>query len=118
MKSKTLQSQRHVTEELLVENANSAYPLLHEAALYLCIDFLEHKKKYGVGPETDMYNSMGLMSFVQRLLEKRAVSFFDKKDSYLLLDGSTGLDGWKSVGTVSISLLPTFAHCCDSFRFL
>ncbi|PSN41743.1 hypothetical protein C0J52_16929 [Blattella germanica] len=76
--------QNHVKKELLEENANSTYPLLHESALYLYIQFLEHKKKFAVGPEKTVYANMGVIDFIQRLLEKRSASFFGKNDKYLL----------------------------------
>lgn len=96
----SLVAQKHVTQELLEENANSAYPLLHEAALFLYIHFLEHKKQHGIGPEKAVYANMGVLEFVQRLLEKRSVSFFAKNDKYLLISGEQGISGWEAVGSV------------------
>lgn len=97
--------QKHVTKELLEENANSTYPLLHEKALFLYIHFLEHKKQHGIGPEKALYANMDLLDFVQRLLEKRSASFFAKNDKYLLVSGDQGISGWEAVGTVILFLL-------------
>jgi hypothetical protein len=93
-------TQKHVTKELLEENANSTYPVVHESVLFLYIHFLEHKKQHGIGPERALYADMSLLDFVQRLLEKRSASFFAKNDKYLLVSGAQGISGWEAVGTV------------------
>lgn len=92
--------QKHVSKELLEENANSAYPVLHETALFLYIHFLEHKKRHGTCPENALYANMGLLDFVQRLLEKRSATFYAKNDKYLLVNGTQGISGWEAVGSV------------------
>jgi hypothetical protein len=92
--------QKHVTKELLEENVNSTYPVVHESVLFLYINFLEHKKQHGIGPERALYAEMGLLDFVQRLLEKRSASFFAKNDKYLLVSGDQGISGWETVGSV------------------
>jgi hypothetical protein len=71
--------QKRVTKELLEENANSAYPILHETALFLYVHFLEYKKEHRTGLEKTLYTGMGLLDFVQRLLEKRSAAFFCQK---------------------------------------
>lgn len=95
-----LVAQKHVTKELLEENANSTYPVVHESVLFLYIHFLEHKKQYGIGPERELYANMGILNFVQRLLEKRSAAFFAKNDKYLLVSGAQGCSGWEAVGSV------------------
>lgn len=44
---------------------------------------------------------MSLAAFVQRLLEKRCVSFVGPLDHYLLINGKTGLGKFYDVGTVN-----------------
>lgn len=46
-----------------------------------------------------MYKDMGLVQFIHRLLEKRAVHFYEPVDSWKLIDGKTGVNGWENVGT-------------------
>lgn len=46
-----------------------------------------------------MYKDMNLVSFVQRLLEKRAMQFYGTDDRYCLVDGKSGNSGWENVGT-------------------
>jgi hypothetical protein len=99
--------QKHVTKELLEGNANSTYPIVHESVLFLYVNFLEHKKKHAVGPERALYAEMGLLDFVQRLLEKRSAAFFARNDKYLLVSGVQGISGWETVGSV-ISLRIVF----------
>lgn len=97
-----LVQQKHVRKELLEENANSTYPVVHESVLFLYIHFLEHKKRHGIGPERALYANMGVLDFVQRLLENRSASFFAKNDKYLLVSGAQGISGWEAVGSVTI----------------
>lgn len=67
--------------------------------LPLIARWLKHKRQYGSAIERALYKEMGLIEFIQRLLEKRAVNFFGSDDRYKLIDGKTGVDGWESVGT-------------------
>nr|CAD7432017.1 unnamed protein product [Timema monikensis] len=87
-----------ITDKVLEDHANSAYPLLHESALYLYTEFLDHKRKYGTATEKAVYDKMGVVDLVQRLLEKRAVTFYGKRDAYLLISGKKGVQGWEYVG--------------------
>lgn len=80
-------------------NANSVYPLIHEAMLPLLARWLKHKRLYGSAIERAMYKDMGLVQFIHRLLEKRAVHFYESVDSWKLIDGKTGVNGWENVGT-------------------
>ncbi|XP_075155314.1 ADP-ribosylarginine hydrolase CG2909-like [Haematobia irritans] len=68
----------------------SAYPVIHEKVLFLIIDFLQHKLKYGSRKEKKLYKGMSLIDFVQRLLTKRCISFYGEDDDYLLIDAKTG----------------------------
>lgn len=80
-------------------NANSVYPVIHEAMLPLLARWLKHKRLYGSAIERAMYKDMGLVQFIHRLLEKRAVHFYGSDDRWKLIDGKTGVDGWENVGT-------------------
>ncbi|XP_066596580.1 uncharacterized protein [Prorops nasuta] len=94
-------SLRHkgVTTDTLEFNANSVYPLIHEAMLPLIARWLKYKRQYGSPVEKAVYKDMGLVEFIQRLLDKRAVSFVGAQDRYKLIDNNTGSNGWESVGT-------------------
>ncbi|XP_065364083.1 uncharacterized protein LOC135957291 [Calliphora vicina] len=85
---------------LIQQQIASAYPLIHEKVLYLIIDFLQHKLKYGSSREKQLYNNMSPCEFVQRLLVKRCVSFVGFYDSYILITGETGCgEKYLKVGT-------------------
>ncbi|CAG2059423.1 unnamed protein product [Timema podura] len=90
--------QEDITDRALEDHANSAYPLLHESALYLFTEFLDHKRNYGTATEKAVYDKMGVVDLVQRLLEKRAVTFYGKRDKYLLISGNKGEQSWEYVG--------------------
>ncbi|XP_076645283.1 ADP-ribosylarginine hydrolase CG2909 [Halictus rubicundus] len=91
--------ERGISTEVLESNANSVYPLIHEAMLPLLARWLKHKQSYGSAIERSMYKDMGLIQFIQRLLEKRAVHFYGPDDRWKLIDGKTGVSGWENVGT-------------------
>ncbi|XP_033227629.1 uncharacterized protein LOC117179704 isoform X2 [Belonocnema kinseyi] len=90
---------RGIGTDILEMNANSVYPLIHEGMLPLIAGWLKYKRQYGSGVEKAMYKNMGLIQFIQRLLEKRAVCFLNPCDSYMLIDKTRGDGGWESVGT-------------------
>ncbi|XP_031365350.1 uncharacterized protein LOC102673852 isoform X2 [Apis dorsata] len=91
--------ERGISTNILEMNANSVYPLIHEAMLPLLARWLKHKRLYGSAIERAMYKDMGLVQFIHRLLEKRAVHFYEPVDSWKLIDGKTGVNGWENVGT-------------------
>lgn len=80
-------------------NANSAYPLIHEAMIPLIASWLKHKRQHGSSVEKAMYADMSLIKFIQRLIDRRAVHFFGSDDRYKLIDKRTGSEGWENVGT-------------------
>ncbi|XP_058789868.1 uncharacterized protein LOC131663458 isoform X3 [Phymastichus coffea] len=90
---------RGIGMDTLELNANSAYPLVHEAVLPLIANWLKHKRQYGSPVERALYKDVGLVQFVQRLLEKRAMQFYGPDDRYALMNGSSGTGGWESVGS-------------------
>ncbi|XP_017875387.1 uncharacterized protein LOC108622189 isoform X2 [Ceratina calcarata] len=90
---------RGIPTEVLERNANSVYPLIHEAMLPLLAQWLKHKRLYGSAIERAMYKDMGLVQFIHRMLEKRAVYFYGSSDRWKLIDGKTGAEGWDNIGT-------------------
>ncbi|XP_012233903.1 uncharacterized protein [Linepithema humile] len=98
MRCSSLRS-RGISAETIELNANSTYPLIHEAMLPLIGRWLKHKRLHGSLVEKAMYKDMSLIQFIQRLLEKRAVYFYGQNDRWKLIDNKTGVDGWESVGT-------------------
>ncbi|XP_046801852.1 uncharacterized protein LOC111675900 [Lucilia cuprina] len=79
----------------------SAYPVIHERVLQLYLDFLEHKCTYGHPLEKQLYPQLSLTDFVQRLLNKRCVTFMGSDDYYLLMSGQKGtaINNYVKVGT-------------------
>lgn len=94
-----LLQQPDIDKETLVRNVDSAYPVMHEKALYLLVSFLEFKRQHGSGPERALYADMTLPGLVDRLLQRRAAAFFGERDVFLLQDGTKGQGGWELVGT-------------------
>ncbi|XP_066996323.2 uncharacterized protein [Anabrus simplex] len=103
-----------ISEDKLQSNANSVYPILHECAIFLFVNFLEHKRKYGSSVERSFYTNMGLLELVHRLLEKRAVSFIGGVDCYQLANGEKGYGGWDLVGTDN-EVAPLLLKNCLSY---
>ncbi|EFN82628.1 uncharacterized protein LOC105184958 isoform X2 [Harpegnathos saltator] len=90
---------RGINPETIELNANSVYPLIHEAMLPLIARWLKHKRLYGSAVEKAFYKDMSLIQLIHRLLDKRAVFFYDASDQWKLIDNKTGFDGWENVGT-------------------
>ena len=98
--------QRGEEEKLLLDNANSSYPLLHHSVLQLSIDFLKLKQKHGTHIEKELYRNISIEAFVDRLLRwyynsyhilysilsKRPLMFVGQLDTYILRD-SGGQEG-------------------------
>lgn len=100
-------------ENILERNINSAYPVIHEQAVYLFLKFLEHKRKFGTDIEKEIYEGMTLEMLVERLLRKRAVCFVGPYDRYMLLDGvvGSGSGKWELVGTQQEEEPLTLKNC-------
>lgn len=88
-----------IFDDVFQLNANSVYPLIHEAMLPLIARWLKHKRLYGSPVEKVMYADMGLVQFIHRLLDKRAPSFLGPNDRWKLFDNKSGFGGWETVGT-------------------
>lgn len=67
--------------------------------LPLIAGWLRHKREHGSSVEKTMYNNMGLVQFIQRLMDKRAVEFYGSSDRWRLINNQTGEGGWEFIGT-------------------
>ncbi|XP_055373497.1 uncharacterized protein LOC129606899 isoform X2 [Condylostylus longicornis] len=86
--------------DIIQQEINSVYPIIHERVVWLYIRFLEHKTKYGNEIEKEVYSNMNLIDFIDRLLTKRCATFCGEYDRYLLVSKQFGLDGHTTVGTL------------------
>ena len=89
-------------DKILLENANSAYPIVHHKVLTLIEKFLEMKKKHGSNIEKKIYDKVKTSDFVDRLLSKRPLVFVGQRDTYILRDGKkegSAFDEWHHIGT-------------------
>ncbi|XP_069683119.1 uncharacterized protein [Periplaneta americana] len=112
--STLLTNQPDVTREILEHHINSSYPLLHEAAFSLYMNFLDHKKKFGTHIEKALYKNMSVIDLVQRLLDNRAAIFCGSLDFYMLLSGEEGYGNWKTIGT-EVEKAPLLLKDCISY---
>ena len=64
--SETLLS-KGVKEEVLLENTNSSYPIIHHSVLHLMKNFLVLKKQNGSKIEKKIYGGMDVSDFINRL---------------------------------------------------
>ncbi|KAI5644703.1 hypothetical protein NE865_03355 [Phthorimaea operculella] len=86
--------------ERLKKNIVSTYPVIHERVLLLMTHFLIYKREYGSSIEKAFYKDMTVPDLIDRILKKRAVTFIGPDDSWKLLSGESGEDGWESIGTL------------------
>ena len=56
-----------VKEEVLLENSNSSYPIIHHSVLNLLKNFLILKKQNGSNIEKKIYKGMDVSDFINRL---------------------------------------------------
>ncbi|XP_004933554.2 uncharacterized protein LOC101747151 [Bombyx mori] len=91
---------KHRPIDRLKRNISGTYPIIHERILMLMTHFLLYKREFGSSIEKAFYKDMTIPELIDRLLLKRAVSFMGELDSYLLLSGESGEDGWENVGTL------------------
>ncbi|KAK5647481.1 hypothetical protein RI129_002373 [Pyrocoelia pectoralis] len=90
---------RTIPKQALEKYINSAYPVIHENALPLLTSLLHHKRRFGNAREREFYQNMTVVELVDRLLSKRAVTFLNAHDNYLLIDGTKGFGKWEKIGT-------------------
>ncbi|XP_059611117.1 uncharacterized protein LOC132258033 [Phlebotomus argentipes] len=94
-----IKTQHQTSHSSIVKEASSVYPVILDKVLVLYWAFLEHKLKYGTEIEKSIYTGMSIEEFVDRLLTKTCVSFFGKKNRYLLRSGEVGNGDFKTIGT-------------------
>ncbi|XP_064111918.1 uncharacterized protein LOC135219248 isoform X4 [Macrobrachium nipponense] len=87
-----------IDKETLEDKINSSYPLIHERLLPLIAMFIHKKQQFGRKKEKELYSSMTLVEFVNRLLKRRPIVFFNPSDVYLLQDGTEGSEGFENIG--------------------
>ncbi|XP_069356079.1 uncharacterized protein [Maniola hyperantus] len=75
------------------------------------IRFLTYKKEFGSNIEKDFYKDMTVPEFIERILTKRAISFYGPRDKYLLLTGEKGMSGWELIGSSEQKPLLLLENC-------
>ncbi|CAH0714859.1 unnamed protein product, partial [Brenthis ino] len=85
--------------ERLKRNILSTYPLIHEKVFLLMIQFLKYKCEHGSHIEKELYKDKSVLSLIDRILKKRAITFVGSHDKYKLISGEEGVDGWEKIGT-------------------
>ncbi|GBP56389.1 hypothetical protein EVAR_32259_1 [Eumeta japonica] len=61
---------------------------------------IESVREFGTNIEKALYKDMSIPEFIDRMLSKRAISFYGGIDKYKLMTGETGIEGWETVGTL------------------
>jgi len=75
------------TEARILADAPDTRILVHRKVLNLAKDFLKVKVDFGSSIERNLYEEMGEMEFIQRLILKRPLSFMGEKDETVGRDG-------------------------------
>ncbi|KAJ2944967.1 hypothetical protein O0L34_g1864 [Tuta absoluta] len=86
--------------ERLKRNVCSTYPIVHEKVLHSMAQFLIYKRQWGTSVEKELYKNMSVPELINRILLKRAATFWCANDRYKLLNGQSGQSGWEQVGTL------------------
>ncbi|XP_052743913.1 uncharacterized protein LOC112043755 [Bicyclus anynana] len=107
-----LKSRRPI--ERLKKNVVSTYTIIHERVLILMTRFLAYKKEFSSTIEKQLYQNMTLPEFIERILTKRAISFYGPRDRYLLITGEKGMSGWELIGS-SEQKSPLLLEKCLSY---
>jgi hypothetical protein len=81
------------------EHAAGVRPILHGRVPALLSEFLALKRELGSPAEQALYEGMGVVDLVSRLLAQRPLAFLGAGDSYLLRDGTRGSGGFDAIGT-------------------
>jgi hypothetical protein len=77
----------------IAHHANTVRILVHEDALRVMQLYLTRKQQEGTHDEQALYANMTAHQFIQRLVEKRPLSFLTSKDTTLTRDGRYESDG-------------------------
>jgi len=89
-------------EKQIYNDAVQTRIIVHRRVLDLIDDFLKVKLNFGRFPEKTLYTTMNRTAFVQRLIQKRPLSFMGPSDETLTRDGVPVVDGcrkWRLVGS-------------------
>lgn len=62
---------------------------------------MNQKQRFGNNLERTFYENFTILELVERLLTKRAVTFYGKNDWYLLRNGISGEGDWEKIGTLN-----------------
>ena len=81
------------------KHMQQCYPLVHGSVLLLIHHFINIKKKYGTKIEKELYKTMTMTQFFDRLATKRSVAFYQPNDRYLLRNGHKHSNKWYLIGT-------------------
>lgn len=112
VRSKFLQN--HMSKDVLERNINSVYPIVHHKALELFCKFILYKRKHGTEIEINLYKTMTLKGFIERLLNKRAASFLGPTDRFLLMNNIHDSGNWETIGK-SVEKPPQVLANCLSY---
>jgi len=86
-------------QQEIIQQAQHVHPIIHKKVLGLITNFLKLKKEYGSEIEKKVYKEMDSSQFINRLLTKRPLTFWNPSDDYLLRNGVKGQGGFEAIGT-------------------
>lgn len=79
--------------------ANETHPFISKKVWVLAHNFLELKKIHGTDKEKELYATLTLPEFFDRLITKRPVVFYLPNDVSLLQDGTRITGGFEKIGS-------------------
>ncbi len=83
----------------IVAFANDTHPIMHHKVQALITDFLNFKQTHGNEIERDVYDTMDVNAFIDRLLTNRPLVFMRKDDTFIIKEGFIGNGGFEQIGT-------------------
>jgi Domain of unknown function (DUF4804) len=93
------ESDRLALQERIECQATATHPIAHSEIQKLIENFLEEKRQSGSDIEKALYVEMTNEAFIQRLIEKRPLVFYDDNDQFRLRNRHTGNGNWELIGT-------------------
>ena len=88
-------------QEKIAEFAQNVRPLVNSSIIQLIENFIEFKKNYGSTIEKELYHSMNVDKLIDRLLQKRPLTFMTAADDNLLRGGDKATGQFETIGTDS-----------------
>jgi len=83
----------------IAEQATDVHVIMHaKVREQLIPDFLAYKKTHGSAVEKNLYNTMTVDGFINRLLVNRPMMFMNSSDDYLLRNKQSGSGGFENIG--------------------